>query len=273
MTKKLKISGLMSVHEETDADHLRACLVSIFQQTRPLDELVTVFDGPVDKTVEIAIAKYGKNLSIVRSPVNMGLGAALNMGLEKCKHPLAARFDSDDIYPPDRLKLQAGYLESHEDIHILGGQIEEFENSPGDLNQKRQVPELVRPNFFTVRRNPINHMTVMFRTENLRDIGNYSHMRLMQDYELWLRAMSCELKIANLPNTLAYARIGGEGELYERRRGLKNIRAEMMVFMAKMRLFKFYWLPVLVLSLTGRIVARLLPAHALKTVYRLMLRK
>ena len=273
MEDQLRITGLMSVYSGTDAGHLNTCLASISKQTRPLEQLVVVFDGPVDGAVEEAIATLGKKVTIVRLPANKGLGISLGIGLEQCKHQLTARFDSDDVYPPDRLKLQADYFEAHKDIHLLGGQIEEFENSPGDIDQARLVPERVWPDFFTLRRNPLNHMTAMFRTDDVRRIGGYSGMRLMQDYELWLRAMSCGLIAANLPDTLAYARIGGDAGLYRRRRGIDNIMSELVVFQAKVKAFKFYWLPLVVLSLAARMATRLLPAKALKMIYRSMLRK
>ena len=234
---------------------------------------MVVFDGPVDNGVGEVVAKYGEKISVVRSPVNQGLGAALDMGLAECRHPLTARFDSDDIYPPERLALQAGCFASRGDVDILGGQIDEFENTPGDIDQSRRVPETVGPDFFTVRRNPVNHMTVMFRTEEVRRIGGYSHMRLMQDYELWLRAISGGLRIANLPDTLAHARIGGDGGLYQRRRGLDNIKSELAVFRAKLKAFRFHWAPVVVLTLIARVGVRLLPSRALGAIYRVLLRR
>ena len=273
MVDKLKISGLMSVHQGTDPEHLQSCLASIRDQSRPLDELVIVIDGPVDDKVEEMIAKHDGKHTILRSPENQGLGAALQIGLEICRHPLTARFDSDDIYPADRLKIQSDYLESHHDIHILGGQIDEFEITPGDVDQSRQVPLAVRPDFFTARRNPMNHMTAMFRTNELRRIGGYSAMRLMQDYELWLRALSNGLRIANLPDTLAQARIGGDGGLYKRRRGVENMKSELAVFRSKVKVFRFPWVPFLVLILAARLSARLLPSNALKAIYMSMLRK
>ena len=263
----------MSVYSGTDAGHLQACLASIFDQTRPLDQLVIVFDGPVNSDVESVIKTCSNEFTSVRLPVNEGLGAALSIGLEKCKHQLTARFDSDDLYPPGRLKLQADYFETHKDIHILGGQIEEFETTPGDIKQARLVPQRVQLDSFTVRRNPVNHMTVMFRTEDLRRIGGYSVVRLVEDYEMWLRAMSCGLKAANLPDTLAYARIGGGAGMYRRRQGLDNVMSELVVFQAKMKAYRFYWFPVVLLSFLARMTARLLPSQAVKMIYRLLLRK
>ena len=271
MAEQLRISGLMSVYHGTDPNELAFCLDSIFKQSQPPQQLVVVFDGPVGVAVQRTIGKHGKKISVVKIKDNSGLGPALNAGLDACHHPLVARFDSDDWFPRERLEMQLKHFQAHPEISILGGQIAEFEKTPGDIHSIRKVPLAVRADAFTLRRNPINHMTVMFRRDAILEIGGYKDLSYMEDYELWLRAMERGLEIANLPDIMAHARIGSG--LHGRRRGLAYIKSEFAIFLSKSKLFGHRWLPLLMLSLMARVLARLLPTTALKAVYRKFLRQ
>ena len=204
------------------------------------------------------------------SKKNMGLGTALNAGLGVCKHPLVARFDSDDWFPRDRLEMQLDYFQAHPEVSILGGQIAEFERTVGDIHSIREVPLVVSADFFTLRRNPVNHMTVMFRRDAILKIGGYNNLVYMQDYELWIRAMDHRLKIANLPDILAHARIGSG--MHGRRKGLAYIKSEFVIFLSKYKVFGYQWLPLLALTFVARVFSRLLPTWTLKAVYGKFLR-
>ena len=125
--------------------------------------------------------------------------------------------DSDDICHPDRIRKQLEYMKSHPDICILGTWISEFYNDSifnEALDYKKadkhsyvvKTPENlddIRQKFHY--RNPICHVTVMFR----RDSCNYrlynADYRRTQDLELWSRALK-RCWIANLQEPLVYVR-------------------------------------------------------------------
>ena len=80
-----------------------------------------------------------------------------------------------------------------------------------------ESPEEVRS--YGKFRNPLNHMTVMFRKEAVKRAGGYVHFPLLEDYHLWSRMLAGGEKIANLPDVLAEARIGDD--FAEKRGGLE----------------------------------------------------
>ena len=126
--------------------------------------------------------------------------------------------DSDDICHPDRIRKQLEYMKSHPDICILGTWISEFYNDSifnEALDYKKadkhsyvvKTPENlddIRQKFHY--RNPICHVTVMFRRDVFAIIGLYNaDYRRTQDLELWSRALK-DVGIANLQEPLVYVR-------------------------------------------------------------------
>lgn len=209
------ISVLMSVYDKERPEYLDRSLRSIYSQSLPPDEVVLVEDGPISEALEIIISKYPL-LKRVQLPVNLQLGRALMVGLDACTHDLVARMDSDDIAAPNRLQLQYEYLQSHPDISVVGSDIAEFEKE-GSLLRVKHMPLSHEGLFLYGKyRNPLNHMTVMFRKHIIKKVGGYQHFPLLEDYYLWIRLLAAGYKIANIPQILVWARIGKD---FSRKRG------------------------------------------------------
>ena len=70
-------------------------------------------------------------------------------------------------------------------------------------------------------------MTVMFRKQDIIDVGNYQDWFWNEDYYLWIRLVQAEKKLANLPETLVKVRVGAE--LYQRRGGKRYFDSEKKI--------------------------------------------
>ena len=218
-------SVLMSVYAKENPDHFRLALKSnLDNQTLKPSEMILVCDGPLTNELDAVIAeftsRYPDILKVHRLETNGGLGKALNYGLQQCSYELVARADSDDINAPQRFAVQLDYLEKHPEIDILGSHIEEFEEDETHVCRRKQMPlthaELVK---MSKSRNPINHMTVVFKKTLIMDIGSYQHQPYAEDYFLWVRAIAHKAKLATVDEYLVRARVGN-GML--RRRGNKG---------------------------------------------------
>jgi len=220
-------SVLMSVHGGERACFLREALESLRVQSLPASHIVLVQDGPISDDASGVISEYQHRLPIqlIRLPENVGLARALNAGLAHIDRPWVVRFDTDDVCMPDRLALQMEVACSGV-YDIFGGQIEEFDCVPGDLGIVRKVPvDLDSVRLFARRRNPLNHMTVCFRTVLVKELGGYpTDIPLMEDYALWLRALAAGAAIGNCTDTLVAARVGAG--MYARRGGRRYIQSE-----------------------------------------------
>ncbi len=206
-------SVLMSVYYKEDPKYFDLSLESnLVNQTLIPNEFVLVCDGDLTPELESVIDKYQKlfpEILMVYRKENGGLGKALNFGLPKCSCPLVARSDSDDVCAPDRFEKQVGFLTEHPEIGIISSYIDEFAEDWNNPNRVKTLP-LTHEELYQMAkfRNPLNHMSVMMRKDDIIKIGSYRHIPYVEDYELWIRAMINGIKIANIGEVLVHARVG-----------------------------------------------------------------
>ena len=104
-------------------------------------------------------------------------------GLSACDCELVARMDSDDIALPLRMEHQLAAMNADPGLSVVGGQIAEFTGTMGNIQGYRMVPvspEKIRQS--AARRNPMNHMTVLFRKADVLTAGGYQDLKGFEDY-------------------------------------------------------------------------------------------
>ncbi|HFI0214591.1 TPA: glycosyltransferase [Streptococcus suis] len=205
-----KFSLLMSVYDGETPEFLEEAFQSLLQSTILPDQIVMVLDGPISHNLQAILEKYEKeftHFTKVSLETNQGLGVALAVGVEACQYDLIARFDCDDILLPNRFQLQLDYFERHAELDLLGGQILEF-SATSEFGQRRVPVDQDTIVTFAKKRNPFNHMTVMFRKTAIMAAGNYIPLKGYEDYYLWLRLLKAGARVANLPDVLVRARVG-----------------------------------------------------------------
>ena len=201
------ISVLMSVYKKENPTFLKASLDSIYAQTLKADEIVLVEDGEISPALEEVISQYS-DLHVVKLERNLQLGRALEAGLKACQHELVARMDTDDIMMLDRLEKQYQFMMNHTEIAACGGDIAEFTEEDIILREKHMPTSPQELYRYGKKRNPLNHMTVMFRKSAIETVGGYRHFPGLEDYDLWSHLLANGYQIANIPEVLVKARIG-----------------------------------------------------------------
>ena len=225
-------SVLMSLYDRENPDYLKQSIESILSQSLLTDDFVIVIDGPINIHLQSALDSYVSRypfFHVVPLPENKGLGNALNVGVPQCKNELIARMDSDDIAEASRCEKELAYFNSHENIAVVGTQIQEFKNKKGDMNSfihyplsSKQIRQYIK------KRCPFGHPSVMFKKETILKSGNYSPLMInQQDYELWIRVLYNGFEGANIDEALLNLRIGDS--LYKRRGGLKYFKLCMTI--------------------------------------------
>ena len=194
----------------------------MMNQTMPTNDFVLVCDGPLtpelDATIEELQQKYGETIRTVRFEKNGGLGHALQVGVKECRNDLIARMDSDDISRPYRCEKELEVFATHPELSIVGSVIEEFSTTPEVIDAKRVVPETSDEIVaFSKKRNPFNHPSVMYRKKDVLKAGNYSDVRYMQDYYLWIDMLIAGMKGYNIQEPLVWMR--ADSNLFKRRSG------------------------------------------------------
>lgn len=227
-----KFSVLMSVYYKEKPEFFDLSLESnLIKQTLPPNEVVLVCDGELTQDLEAVIGKYRKlfpNVLKVYRKENGGLGKALNFGLPKCSYPLVARSDSDDVCTADRFEKQVRFMEAHPEIGIISSYIDEFSEDWAKPTHVKTLP-LTHEELYEMAkfRNPLNHMSVMMRKDDVMRIGSYRHIPYIEDYELWVRAMIHGIRIANIGDVLVHARTGNG--MVQRRGTKKYIKSWHMM--------------------------------------------
>lgn len=218
----MSFSVLISVYAKERPEYLSAALDSVFDQSLPPDEVVLVEDGRLTKELYGVIKQKQKlypNLKIVQLEKNQQLGRALAKGLEVVNHELVARMDSDDIAVRERFEMQYQYMVNNPQIAVVGGYIKEF-NDQGTWNKIKQVPLEEKDIYQYMRyRNPLNHVTVMFRKHAVMQAGGYQHYPFLEDYYLWNRMYAHGARMANIPKVLVKVRTSAD--MFKRRGGLR----------------------------------------------------
>jgi glycosyltransferase involved in cell wall biosynthesis len=271
----MNFSVLIPVYAKENPENFTQALNSIIKQTLIPSEIVIVKDGPLtselDNVIESFARSYGNLFKIVFLEKNAGLGVALKLGVLNCSNEIIARMDSDDIASPLRFEKQIGFLGENIDIDIVGTWIAEFVNNPSEIVSVRTVPQFHQDILkFAKFRNPMNHMTVMFRKKAVLDAGNYQHFISFEDYYLWCRMLINGAKFANIPEPLVFVRRGIN--FVKRRGGLVYFRQEIE-FQKKLYKIGFISMFEFVRNIILRGSVRLLPSFFLESLYTTILRR
>ncbi|OEE77707.1 glycosyltransferase [Vibrio genomosp. F6] len=225
-------SVLMSVYHRDDLIHLDEAINSIYCQTIMPKQVVVVCDGPLPDSHYAILERWSHSFKsrivdfeLVKLPQNIGLGAALKAGAPFCTQDYIIRMDSDDLSVKNRLELTKIAINEHPNASVIGGQIEEFHTTVGDLGRKRLVPnnhgDIVK---FGKRRNPMNHVTVCIRKDCLTRVGSYESVIYHEDYYLWVKFIASNLTLHNISNVLVNVRTGND--LIGRRLGTQYFNYE-----------------------------------------------
>jgi glycosyltransferase involved in cell wall biosynthesis len=261
----------MSIYPKESPEFLGRCLESLTVQILPAAEVVIVKDGILTKELEddLLVWCHKLPLKIVGYQENRGLAYALNYGLQFCTNDLVARMDSDDISLPDRFEKQIYFFEKNRDVVLISGYISEFKNEPGDIRSVRKVPlrndEIVKR---LKTRNAFNHVTVMFKQSAVLSVGGYNDkVSFFEDYDLWIRMVQAQYKVANIPEILVNVRIGNN--MIGRRHGIAYVKKELyFLYLQKKRGFlsnyEYFFL------ILFRLPLRLIPQVMLKLFYQLL---
>ena len=223
-----KYSVLMSLYAKENPEYLKSAIESMLNQTVLADEIVIVKDGPLTDELEAVLSEYvtakPELFHIVPSLVNIGLGKALNLGLEYCRNELVARMDTDDIAKPDRCEKQLKAFEENEKLDLLGSSVDEFFDDPNEIVSRRVVPTRHEDIYeFAKRRSAFNHPTVMYKKSKVLSVGGYGDLRRNQDVDLFGRMLYSGCIAGNIEESLLYFR--SNNALAKRRRSWENTKS------------------------------------------------
>lgn len=199
-----KVSVLMPVYN--GGSYLAEAIRSILEQTFTDFELLVIDDGSKDESYKIAAEISDDRIRLIRQDKNLGLVAALNLGLGLSRGKYIARMDADDISLPERLSRQVDFMDTNPDVGICGSWLQTFSDEKPVVwslplsHSKIHVRLLFQSALF--------HPTVFIRkstidAQSLCYSSDYPHA---EDYELWSRSLAY-CRLANIGEALLHYRI------------------------------------------------------------------
>ena len=209
------ISVLMATYAAENPLFLKQSLNSCLGQDLKPVQIVLVLDGPVGTAQEHVIQSFHRtagheqiDVCVVRLERNVGLGRALNAGLERCTQPYVARMDSDDISHPRRFAVQWRMLSEKPEIDLLACPQADFDTDPTNPYQIKRVPERHDEIVKVLKwRNVISHPSIVFKRALVAKLGGYRHLLYLEDYDLFMRMVRAGARLHAIQEPLILVRV------------------------------------------------------------------
>jgi Glycosyl transferase family 2 len=204
------------------AGFIRDTIDSVLSQSFTDFELVVVDDGSTDETFAILAGIGDPRLRILRTPRNLGIVGARNLGYRTLRGAYVATLDHDDFWQPMRLAAGVAILDAQPGTVFVGTQTAVLINGQvSNVNRPGGVtPMLLR--WMLLMDCPIVYSSLLFRRDASR-LADGGFMRpdalYADDYELMLRlVLQGDGALIDAPLTLY--RVHG-------RNTTESVRAEM----------------------------------------------
>ncbi len=167
------------------ADFLMEAVDSVLNQTWRDLEIIVVDDGSTDGTQDI-VGRYGDRVRHVYKK-NEGPSSARNMGIRMARGTYVAFLDSDDVWEPEKLRIQMDFMEGHPEIVLvcMDSRIIGFREQ-----RERKLKRDFIGNLFPLlySKSFITTSSVLMIKDCFREIGYFNEeLRTAEDYDVWLR--------------------------------------------------------------------------------------
>ena len=128
-----KISVLIPAYNS--ALYIEAAIESVKKQTYPVFEIIVIDDGSTDETE--SLLKDRTDIRYIRCE-HQGVSYVRNRGIAEAEGDWIAFIDADDLWTPDKLEKQIGYINDHPGCAIVFTQYKNFTDIPEEKLSERQ---------------------------------------------------------------------------------------------------------------------------------------
>lgn len=264
--KKLFVSVLMPACNAEG--YIEEAVKSVLEQDYTFFELIIADDFSDDSTKVILEKCFVSDarVKVIHNSTRLGEAATRNRLIEAVseKSDVIAIMDSDDICEPNRLGVQALFLQEHGEISIVGSNVTLINENSTIIGKRRYLTSsesIARRRFIA---NPFAHPSVMVRTNVLKQLGGYDGSRQrICDYELWMRLLM-HYKGANIDQYLLQYRISSTQAKTNRTRDI--LRATLIL---KWKYLSFFEIinPLVLTRMLGELILYLMPKWFALTLF------
>lgn len=211
MARTFLVSTIIPTYNRVDL--VQRAIDSALAQTRPVDEIVVVDDGSTDGTGDVLRSRYGDAIQY-HWQANAGVSAARNRGMALARGDYFALLDSDDIWLPDKTRVQAAFLDAHPHIGMVLCDVARVDADGAPIDVFRRRDAIPRDGWVLadVLMNPaLAPASAMFRREVYAQTGGFdTTLRTAEDIDFHLR-VARQWQIGVVETTLVEAMRGHDG--------------------------------------------------------------
>jgi glycosyltransferase involved in cell wall biosynthesis len=186
--KPAKVTISVVIPAYNSAAYIRETLESVLAQTYPPLETIVIDDGSTDTTAEI-VQSYAGRVRLLQQD-HQGVSAARNLGIKEARGDYIAFVDSDDLWLPEKLRLQAACL-LEKDVVWVTCYVDYFSDKSGQIlyhyRKKLYEGDVLEQEFvYKFIRSP----TPVVKRTVFEEIGYFNEeydVRTIEDTDMWLR--------------------------------------------------------------------------------------
>jgi glycosyltransferase involved in cell wall biosynthesis len=195
MPENPKVSVILTSYNH--ANFLREAIDSVLVQTFPDFELLIWDDASTDLSWEIINSYSDSRIRAYRNETNLRSGI-INQALAQATGKYVAIHHSDDIWEPEKLEKQAGFLDINPNIGAvftwtlaIDEHSQPFNDEAHSYYRIFEQPNRTRHewlNYFFHHGNALCHPSLMIRRQCYSDVGFYRYgLAQLTDFDMWVR--------------------------------------------------------------------------------------
>ena len=208
---RVRVSVIIPIYNRGSL--LRRTIDSVCEQSFPDWELLLVDDGSSDDTPQICRSYTDPRVRYLPQP-NGGQAVARNHGLSLARGEYVAFLDHDDWWEPQKLRLQAEYLDAHPEAVLVYGRVRHVNEEGHDCG----VVDGPKPSGSVYRELLIHHNFLytmslpMMRADAVREVGGFDPTTdISDDIDLFLK-LALRAAFGFLPDVLLNYNIGNASQ-------------------------------------------------------------
>ncbi len=197
------VSVIIPVHNREK--FIQDALKSVFKQDYEALEVIVVDDGSTDRTAEV-VRSFKKVRYFYQAHQGIGPAQARNLGLRESKGEFISFLDSDDMWLPQKTRLQVNYLLANPDKGLVLCHIKNFIETGSDIPS--WLDEKTKRNMADINAASFIPSALMSRRSVFEKIGDFNiSFKMGDDTDWFLRAREASVPMAILPDKLTLRRI------------------------------------------------------------------
>jgi glycosyltransferase involved in cell wall biosynthesis len=246
-----KVSVVLPTHNRVEL--LPLSLASVLRQKGVELEAIVVNDGSTDGTRAFLERSRDPRVRVIHHPVARGVSAARNAGIADARGTVLAFIDDDDLWAPDKLRLQLRAMHESARVWAYAGSV--YVDLHGRIRggtPPMEIEPFVRtlPHWNPM---PAGCSNAIVGTQTLERVGAFDEtLQILADWDLWLRLSQVDLpalvsrplvgyRVHNTNMSLDTRKLVAELEIMRERYGSSIDRTRFLRYASTLALRRRHW--------------------------------